>query len=282
MAGSPLATVTPLRPARKRRLSQKSNSTLQSPPSFGRVPIRPSEFGAIDADANFQNCQFDPGLGRGADPVACEGSNSGGADYGGSGGPDESRSPEVHKAPITSPDGHEIDVSQLSDVFQSFGIKDAGDKKKVLGVRFGHISGHQLVPRLKTRKNWWIFQADALRMFLFELAEGPRDGERVARKAAVVLYHYYYFRLLDEEIFREHRDLFKNVSAAKTFRQEIFQKGCQQFGEGEEAFGCWHGRQDDPSWIQFRKEQEQREHQRLEENEVVKNEAANEEVVINT
>jgi hypothetical protein len=266
-------------------VSGKSDYVLQAPTSFERTPIRLDAEGRSDSDANFQTCQFDPGLRRDRDPIAYEGCNSGGVGYGGRGGPEEneSRSPKVNSISggvgYNPSDGLEaneneapescstlsINSADIAVVFQSFGVTDPR-KNKATGVHFGIISGsHAAAPRLITRKNWWVFNSDVFRSFLHELSEGPRDGRRIARKAAVALFHFYYLHDSDAEIFERYPTLFKNVFALKTFRQEMFRRGCSRFGETQDPFGPWKGRHNDPVWIQFRDEQEQKKQQKLEE-----------------
>lgn len=253
----------------------ESDHCVQAPTSFKHLAIRRDSKGRIDTDANFQTCQFDPALGRGTDPNAFMGSYSGGVDYGGSGGSEENETTSlkentskfdgafdgVRDVELQSPFPSTLKlIVDAAEGFQSFGVKEVRENKPT-GVQIGVISRSQPRPRLKTIKNWWVFRIDTFKSFLNDVSQGPRDAKRVAMKAAVALYCFYYLNLSDEEIFDGNRELFKNVAALKTFRQQMFKRGCSRFGEGQDPFGPWEGRHDDAVWRQIREGLEQKKQQ---------------------
>jgi hypothetical protein len=251
----------------------KSNHCLQAPADFERLTIRLDSDGRSDSDANFQTCQFDRSQGRGNNPLACEGRNSAGNSRinGGLG------SGGVNEPETSIPSTLTLDSIDIAAVFQAFGV-NAVEKHESTGLQVGYLSGgHTETPRLITRENWWVFRSDTFQLFLRDLLKGRRDGKRIAKKATVALYQFFYFHASDADIFGRYRKLFKTVAAVKTFREGIFKKGCSRFGEIQDPFGPWKGRYNDPAWIQFREGQEQKRQQRLEENEPARAETDKEE-----
>jgi hypothetical protein len=215
MAGSPLARI-------KKAVEQPSDDVLRVPKSFDREAPIPfdvwfdrfgQKHGQIDLDCSFQECAFDPQLGRGKNPL-------------------ENNSLPSHAGGLRPPSS-----SPMQDLAIVLGT---GGKLKTGLVQ----GGRQLKRRRRTEKTWWVFDPKLLRKFLQAKVEPDRY---VAQKAAFVLHYYYLLNKDDEEILLATKEeenaqvKFGGVKEVKQFRQYLIRQGAEQF-EDQRPDSIWHGR----------------------------------------
>jgi hypothetical protein len=220
LAGSPLAKTIP---------DVKSNYTLRVPKTFDREePVAfdiwfdrfNQKHGRIDLDCSFQECAFDPHLGRGRNPIDNDTPSHAGGER-----PDE--------------------FSPLQDL--GVNRDNGSSRKKGAGFSTGLLQGERQIKRRRpTDKTWWIFSPDLFREFI--RSKYDPDDSHEAEKAAFVLYRYYHQNREDEQI----ADVinaegwraaawFNGAKEVKQYRQFLVKQGAAQFAD-QKPVSTWHGR----------------------------------------